>query len=62
MMDDLDSVPTTEELSKAIDMMAQWKAPGSDGIPADLLRNCKSCLLPHLHDILAKCWREGIVP
>ena len=62
MMDDLDSVPTTEELSKAIDMMAPWKAPGSDGIPADLLRNCKSCLLPHLHDILAKCWREGIVP
>ncbi|MCP4267312.1 MAG: hypothetical protein GY777_17355, partial [Candidatus Brocadiaceae bacterium] len=61
-MDDLDCEPTTEELSKAIDLMAPWKAPGSDGIPADLLRHCKSSLLPHLHDILVKCWREGMVP
>ena len=36
MMDNLDSVPTTEELSKAIDMMAPWIAPGSNGITADL--------------------------
>ena len=61
-MDDLDSEPTIEELSKAITEMASWKAPGSDGIPADLLRQCKSCLLPVLHDILVKCWREGKVP
>ena len=61
-MDDLDCEPTTEELSKAIVEMAPWKAPGSDGIPADLLRHCKSCLVPILHDILVKCWREGIVP
>ena len=62
MMDDLDSVPTTEKLSKAIDIMVPWKAPGSDGIPADLLCHCKSCLLPNLHNILVKCLREGIVP
>ena len=36
-MDDLDNEPTIEELSKAITAMASWKAPGSDGIPADLL-------------------------
>ena len=54
MMDDLESVPNTEKLSKSIDMMAIWKAPGSEGIPADLLFHCKSCLLPHLHDILVK--------
>ena len=34
-MDDLDNEPTAEELSKAITAMAPWKAPGSDGIPAD---------------------------
>ena len=62
MMDDLDNEPTVEELSKAITAMAPWKAPGSDGIPADLLQQCKSCLLPLLHDILVKCWREGKVP
>ena len=61
-MDDLDNEPTVEELSKAITAMAPWKAPGSDGIPADLLQHCKSCLLPLLHDILIKCWREGMVP
>ena len=36
MMDDLERVPTTEEHSKAIDMMAPWIAPGSNGITADL--------------------------
>ena len=42
--------------------MASWKAPGSDGIPADLVLQCKSSLLPFLHDILVKCCREGQVP
>ena len=37
MMDDLNCEPTTEELSKTIDMMAL----GSDSIPVDLLRYCK---------------------
>ena len=39
--------------------MVSWKAPGSDGIPVDLFRQC--CLLPLLHEILVKCWREGKV-
>ena len=42
--------------------MASWKAPECDGIPEDLFRQCKSCLLPLLHDILVKCWRKGMVP
>ena len=58
-MDDLETKPTVEELSKAITEMAFWKAPGSDGIPADLFRQCKSYLLLLLHEILVKCWREG---
>jgi len=32
-MDEADSEPTVEELSKAIDSLASGKAPGSDGIP-----------------------------
>ena len=60
-MEDLDSEPTIECLSKAITQMAYWKAPGSDGIPADLFRQWKSCLLPFVHDILVKLWREGNV-
>ena len=46
--------PATKELSKAIYMMAPWKISGSDGIIADLLRNVKSGLFSHLHDVL-KC-------
>ena len=61
-MDDLDNEPTVEELNKTITAMALWKAPGSDGISADLLQHCKSCLLPLLHDFLVKCWREDMVP
>ena len=59
---ELDMEPTTEELSKAISKMTAGKAPGSDGIPPDLLRSCKTSLLPLLYDILIKCWKEGEVP
>ena len=54
-MDVLATEPTIEELSKSITKMAYWKAPDSYGRPADLFRQCKSCLLPFLHDILVKC-------
>ena len=58
-MDDLDTEPNFEELSKAITEVASWKATDSDGIPAELFLQCMSCLLPLLHDILVKCWRES---
>ena len=32
-MEELDTEPTLEELSKAIDSLASGKTPGSDGIP-----------------------------
>ena len=53
-MDDLDTEPTIEELSKTTTEMASWKASDSDGIPAGLFRQCKSNLLPFLHDIVVK--------
>ena len=52
-MDELDSEPSVEELSKAIDSLASGKAPGNDGIPRDLLP---------LHEVLCQCWQEGAVP
>ena len=33
MLEKLDTEPTLEKLSKAIDSLASGKAPGSDGIP-----------------------------
>ena len=60
-IDDLDSERTIDELSNGITEMASWKVPGIDGIPADFFLQCKSCLLPLLHESLVKCWRVGKV-
>eukprot|EP00105_Crassostrea_gigas_P021162 XP_011440210.1 PREDICTED: uncharacterized protein LOC105337258 [Crassostrea gigas] len=61
-MDELDVEPTLEELSKTIDNLASGKAPGNDGIPPDLLKQCKSSLLSPLHKVLCECWEDGSVP
>lgn len=37
-MEELDEMPTLEELSKAIDNLACGKAPGLDSIPAEVLK------------------------
>ena len=61
-MDELDSEPLVEELSKAIDGLASGKAPGNDGIPPDFIKDCQTTLLLPLHEVLCKCWQEGAVP
>ena len=61
-IDELDSEPLVEELSKAIDSLASGKAPGNDGIPPDLIKHCKTTLLLPLHEVLCQCWQEGVVP
>ena len=38
VMEDLDTPPTVEELSKAVDSLANNKAPGKDGIPAEIIK------------------------
>ena len=62
VMQELDTEPTVEELSNAIDRLASGKAPGSDGIPPDLIKHCKTTLLLPLHEVLCQCWKEGAVP
>ena len=36
-------------------------APGSNSIPPDLIKHCKTTLLHPLHKVLCQCWREGAV-
>ena len=62
IMEDLDDEPTVEELSKAIDKLSAGKTPGSDGIPPDLIKECKSSLLTPLQSVLCLCWKEGTIP
>ena len=59
IMEYLDAEPTLEELSKANDSLPCGKAPGTDGIPPDLIKRCKSSLLQPRQDTLCQCWREG---
>lgn len=58
----LDEEPTLGELSEALDSLATGKAPGKDGIPAEVLKCCKESLITGLHEILCLCWRDGEVP
>ena len=61
-MDELDSEPSVEELSKAIASLASGKAPCNYGIPPDLIKHCKTTLLLPLHEVLCQCWQQGTVP
>ena len=62
VMDELDALPTIEELSKAINALSSGKAPGSDGIPPEVIKCEKSALLKPLLELLHLCWEEGAVP
>ena len=62
VLEELDVDPTVDELSKALDSLAPGKAPGKDGIPAEVLKCCKETIIRELHEILCLCWKEGEVP
>ncbi|XP_033120196.1 uncharacterized protein LOC117119470 [Anneissia japonica] len=61
VMGELDQ-PSVLELSQAIDSLANGKAPGKDGIPAEILKCGKVRILPHLYDLLLLCWRTETIP
>jgi hypothetical protein len=58
---ELDLELSVEELSKAIDILSSGKAPGVDGIPAEIIRSGKAGLLKPLQKLLTKCREEGAV-
>ena len=62
-MDELDIPPSKDDLIKAIDSFACSKAPGSDGIPPEVVKSGKHSALPdHLYELLLQGWEEGNVP
>ena len=56
--------PVMEKLNTepTIDSLAFEKAPGSDGIPPELIKHCKTTLLLPLHEVLCQYWKEGAIP
>ena len=57
-MEELDVVPTQEELSKAIDCLACGKAHRNDGIPPEVLKNGKTVFFQSLHELLSLSWEQ----
>ena len=53
IMVELDSEPTASEIEKAINGLANSKAPGNDAIPPELIKQGIPVLLPHLHELLS---------
>ena len=52
----LDEEPIEEELSEAISALSNGKAPGEDGIPAEIFKENTDVFLPRLHALLLQCW------
>ena len=61
VMEELDAEPTMDEPTKAIDSLAAGKTPGSDSIPPNVLKHCRTTILHPLHEVLCQYWREGAV-
>ena len=55
---ELDAIPT--KLSEAIKAISSDKAPGLDGIPAEIFKCGGEKLLDTLHRLLCKCWELSI--
>ena len=58
----LDDPPSIEEVRTATESLSSGKASGQDGIPAELIKSCKSVLLPSIHKLIVRCWEEGRMP
>ena len=61
-LSDLDEPPNMDEMMEAINSLPRKKAPGKDGITAEMVRAAKGKLSVHLLDLLQQCWREQEVP
>ena len=59
---EMDLVPTIQEVRDAVKSLKCGKAPGPDGIPAEVFRCGGEDLLNHLTVFFQKCWSAGEVP
>ncbi|BHF74169.1 hypothetical protein SprV_0401725300 [Sparganum proliferum] len=54
--------PSEEEVVDAIRKLCNNKAPGEDGIPAEIFKSCVDTLAPWLHEVIERAWRDEVVP
>ena len=53
-----DSVPTLDKVSKAVTAMKNSKAPGADGIPAEIFKHSDVKLQRRLHKLFVNIWHS----
>ena len=58
----LDEIPTMDEMAKAIAGLKDGKAPGGDGIPAEVWKHGGDNLFSRLHQLITNAWEVGSVP
>ena len=58
----LDEIPTKDEMARAIVGLKDCKAPGGDGIPAEVWKYGGDNLFSRLHQLITKDWEMGSVP
>ena len=62
----LEAEPTYADTQKAVRAMANWKAPGADSLPVELLKlddpTREPVVLKHFHAILVRVWRGEEIP
>ena len=57
----LDDLPTLEEVIKAIGELSSGKAPGQDGISPEIYKHGGETVSRSLHELLIQIWQEGEV-
>ena len=58
----LDEIPTMAEMARAIAGLKDGKAPGGDGIHAEVWKHGGDNLLSRLHQLIINAWEVGSVP
>ena len=57
-----DTTPTVEEVEMAVQKLRNYKAPGTDNIPAELFKYGGNELVKHLHTIIKEIWQKEKMP
>ncbi|BHF81270.1 hypothetical protein SprV_0702440000 [Sparganum proliferum] len=54
--------PSEGEVADAIRKLRKNKAPGEDGIPAEIFKSCVDTLASCFHEVIERAWRDEVVP
>ncbi|BHF81367.1 hypothetical protein SprV_0702449700 [Sparganum proliferum] len=54
--------PSEGEVVDAIRKLRNNKAPGEDGLPAEIFNSCVDTLEPWLHEVMERAWGAEVVP